>query len=603
MKRFSIFALIAGCFGFGLNAQHISDFSSLGNTVLYESVDNQDTFLIPSTHAFQFICKVGDALTTSGNKGASSDYTGFVPSADNPLTHGYLCINSEAVDLANVVGLDLPQFVLDIINSALASAGGAGLLEGGGVDIYELSLDTATKRWDIVTSKKADFGTLNPGFSAANCSGSRTPWGTAITCEEFSIISLRDILGAFGGLIPSEIEDRNADGYLDLGWCVEIDPVSGEVMDYDNDGTNDKLWQVGNLSHENVSEPLDQRTVYFGQDNTLSSSAGNNFIYKFVADSAGDLSSGTLYVLVGNTPTNPTSGTWTEIPNKTVADQESINDLPGLSAWNVPRVEDVEINPLNWNEIFVTSTEEDRLYKLTEDSTDETKVTIEVWIDNDDYLVGDGNNDGVEDEVLFSSPDNLCFDDLGNLYIQQDGGISWIYMMHNDHTPANPHLSIFGRVPLDAESTGMTFSADYKYMFLSIQHPSATNTTPQKDVNGVDVVFDDAVTLVIARNEVWNGTDGTTARPEVPQSLEGLVLYPNPAQEEITVSFAGMQAQNGRIEVSNSVGYVVKTFPVEIQNGANSIAVDLNDLPVNLYFLNVRGEDGSVITDRFVKMK
>ena len=63
----------------------------------------------------------------------------------------------------------------------------------------------------------------------------------------------------------------------------------------------------------------------------------------------------------------------------------------------------------------------------------------------------------------------------------QDGGQGYIYLIDNTHTEANPKVRVFGSAAFGAEPTGMTLSPDGKYMFVSIQHPDGSNTTPAID--------------------------------------------------------------------------------------------------------------------------
>ena len=96
--------------------------------------------------------------------------------------------------------------------------------------------------------------------------------------------------------------------------------------------------------------------------------------------------------------------------------------------------------------------------------------------------------------------DNLTFDNDGNLYVLQDGSDNHIWFVGLGHTQLNPKVKIFARIPAGAEPTGMTFTPDNRYMFLSIQHPSATNeATSQIDALGEPRKFDKDVALVIAR--------------------------------------------------------------------------------------------------------
>jgi hypothetical protein len=69
------------------------------------------------------------------------------------------------------------------------------------------------------------------------------------------------------------------------------------------------------------------------------------------------------------------------------------------------------------------------------------------------------------------------------------------------HTAATPAVKLFGKTPTGSEPTGITFTPDNKFMFISFQHPSAANATAQLDAAGINVVFNTHTTVVIARTE------------------------------------------------------------------------------------------------------
>lgn len=140
-------------------------------------------------------------------------------------------------------------------------------LTPGGVTVMDVDYNSVTKLWEKSNSKKISFSTV--AGTERNCSGTVTPWNTVITCEEE--ISTSDV---------------NQDGRYDIGWCVEIDPAAKTVID--------KRWALGNFKHENIVVHNNKRTVYEGAD------SNPGYLYKFVADSPEDLSSGKLYVYKGS---------------------------------------------------------------------------------------------------------------------------------------------------------------------------------------------------------------------------------------------------------------------------------------------------------------
>jgi hypothetical protein len=63
------------------------------------------------------------------------------------------------------------------------------------------------------------------------------------------------------------------------------------------------------------------------------------------------------------------------------------------------------------------------------------------------------------------------------------------------------------KTPAGSEPTGITFSPDNRFLFMSIQHPSGSNnSTSQNDVNGLATTFDRDASIIIARDENWGLT-------------------------------------------------------------------------------------------------
>lgn len=119
-----------------------------------------------------------------------------------------------------------------------------------------------------------------------NCFGTLSPWNTPLTSEELYFDETAD----WNNPSYEEIGDVAAlEGYLGhypnpyrYGYIVEItDPAGAAVPN--------KLFSLGRFSHENAVVMPDQKTVYLSDDGT------NVVFFKFVADTAGDLSAGTLY--------------------------------------------------------------------------------------------------------------------------------------------------------------------------------------------------------------------------------------------------------------------------------------------------------------------
>jgi secreted PhoX family phosphatase len=398
--------------------------------------------VIPSTHSFQRIIKSGDALTAGGTLGSSLDFTGYVPISGSSLD-GYLSISSESTPAA--------------------------------VGIMRVTYNFVTNVWDKSNSGNVTFPTSAFGTTPVTrfCSGTVTPNGTIMVSEE-----------------NVGLGDTNGDGYNDDGWIIEIDPATRTVIESDATHTGvDKLWAIGRQARENVMIMPDNRTLYTGADNGT-----NSFVYKFVATTAGNFSSGQLYVLVTTAALG--TGTWTLLANTTQANRNSTVSLStSAGAYSFNGVEDVERGPDG--KIYFTAKGPGRIYRFTDNGT--TVSNLAVFVENTTYDVDPGV--GVANEAWGIGNDNLAFDGEGNLWVLQDGGRNHIWVVGPTHTAGTPAVRLFGKTPAGSEPTGITFTPDYKFMFISFQHPNVGNSTSQLDAAGISVVFNTHTTVVIGRTE------------------------------------------------------------------------------------------------------
>lgn len=412
---------------------------------------------IPTGFSFQIIAQRGDAMSDGNSFPANFDFTGYVPIAGSS-ENGHLSINSET--------------------------------RPGGVSVMDVVFDPLSKRWSKNNTKKVDFSGV--AGTVANCSGTVTPWNTIITCEEY--VSNTDL---------------NSDGYIVTGWAIEIDPVTKTVIN------NQKLWALGNFKHENICIHQNERTAYQGVDSPT------GYLYRFVADNAQDLNSGKLYVYVGS---KSGSGAWELLNNTTVAERNSVlSQSAAKNATVFDGVEDVEINPINgW--VYLAVKDEHIVYRFQDsDPINGTQVTqFETFVGGMNTYYDIETSNGKVAELWGEGADNLAFDNDGNLWVLQDvrgTGTNYVWVVGKNHTQANPDVRIFMKTPTGSEPTGITFSPDNRFLFMSIQHPSGSNnSTTQLDVTGLEVGFDRDAAIVIARDENW----GLTPCPN------GLSIIQNP---------------------------------------------------------------------------
>jgi len=426
----------------------------------------------------------------------------------------------------------------------------------GGVSILDVNYNAITKLWETTLSQSVDF--TGVAGTRRNCSGTVTKWNTIISCEESRSTS-----------------DSNNDGYNDYGWCVEIDPVTKTVID--------KRWALGNFLHENIVVHNNDRTVYQGAD------SNPGYLYKFVADTAQDLSSGRLFVYVGP---KDGPGNWVELNNVTQADRNStLAQSVTANATVFNGVEDVEIGPNGL--IYFAVKNEGRVYRFQDSDpiTGTTVINMETYVGGTSYDITHSN--GTTSTPWAGGNDNLAFDNLGNLWVLQDGGNDYIWFVENGHTQAVPKVKIFGLTPNGSEPTGITFSPDNRFLFMSIQHPNGTNNAAQIDAAGNTTNFNVGTTLVIALNE---NLGDTLSNPEA--NLDNNIsVYPNPSEGifnfELKRTFS-----NVNVSVYNLFGQSILDKEL---NSTDTISLDLSDKPTGVYFVKIESNNTLLDIVKLVK--
>lgn len=404
--------------------------------------DNKDeTLRIPPTHTFQKIIQSGNQFPNGGTfNHIGVDFTGYVP-IEGSSTNGYLSINDEWIP--------------------------------GGVAVLDIEFENNTKLWKATGGENLDFDAV--GGTARNCSGAVTPWGTVISSEE----------------VFNDCTNDNTE-YKTNGWQVEIDPATKEVLA--------KHYAMGNFKHENAAilEYNGKTIVYQGADQT------DGFLFKYVCFQKDDLSNGDLYVYKGPGPNDlPGIGNWVKIRNQSIADRNCTVILAHAAGGTIfKKIEDVELSPDGL--VYFAASSERGVFYLEDKDPDQTgngQVEYKgIYVGKEDYPIQ--LTDATVIEKWGIGNDNMAFDNEGNLWVLFDSTPQpYIWVVRKGHTQANPKVEIFATAPNGSEPTGITFSPDNRFMFVSMQHPSSTNTDYSIDAAGKFIQFNKEITLVIARKE------------------------------------------------------------------------------------------------------
>lgn len=151
--------------------------------------------------------------------------------------------------------------------------------------LTELNQDAATGALTPASTRPIDFSGVKG--ASRHCAGMVTPWNTHLSSEE----DVRDArkLKADGTLdkrykqTAAYLAGEAASPYM-WGWVPEVSILNGA-----GDTRVVKHYAMGRLATEIAYALPDERTVFLSEDNT------NSPLVMFVADTARDLSAGTLY--------------------------------------------------------------------------------------------------------------------------------------------------------------------------------------------------------------------------------------------------------------------------------------------------------------------
>lgn len=296
-----------------------------------------------------------------------------------------------------------------------------------------------------------------------------TPWHTLLTAEE----------------MRPERQPSTPDPlvpHAQAGLLYEVDPVTGAAVPRP---------ALGARAHEGIR--LDPQGNVYGISETAPSTvvtpppvpggpppvprpAPGGYVFKFVPDRRGDLSSGQLYALKIVVPTGDRTGSavWTPLDRDAVeidADAEATR----AGATGYARPEDVEIatstgnNAGGSNVLYVAVTDEHRVLRidLREPHGDSEHLTAFV----SDYVVR-----GVNAPTDFTNPDNLALDKRGNLFITEDtrtppGMDLWVAIAapgQQEH--AQETIRFASLTDCAGEPTGLYFDSSGKRLFVNVAH-------------------------------------------------------------------------------------------------------------------------------------
>ncbi|MFI1467414.1 PhoX family protein [Streptomyces wuyuanensis] len=244
-----------------------------------------------------------------------------------------------------------------------------------------------------------------------NCAGGKTPWNTWLSCEEVS-----------------------------LGYVYETDPWGVDAAV--------RRDAMGRFKHEAAAADPVRRVVYLTEDES------NGCLYRFIPTTWGDLSSGTLQVLVAGTAASG-SFCWANVPDPDGSPTATRNQVSGAKRFNGGE----GCHYAN-DTVWFTTKGDNRLWQLNLDAG-----TYELAYD--DSLVTGGS-------APLTGVDNVTGSSSGDLFVAEDGGNMEICLITPDDVVAS-FLRINGQS--GSEITGPAFSPDGRRLYFSSQRGTSGSSS------------------------------------------------------------------------------------------------------------------------------
>ena len=434
----------------------------------------EDKLILAPNFNYKIVVSWGDQINEKETFGFNNDYIAIESlSSDKAL----LWVNHEYALPVFVSGSERTK---ENIDKELQSVGGS-IIEINKVDDNWIFNSKSSYNKGIRGHTKIPFSNktkiMGQDYAIgtnSNCAGGKTPWGTFLSCEENYYKSYGERDFKTGKRKPSTIGrwetiyDYPPEHY---GWVLEIDPKTGNAV---------KHTSIGRFAHECATciQTNERTVVYSGDDKK------DEHVYKFVSDTNDSIDSGKLYVA------DIENGKWLSlnIEDSPILKSKFKNQLEIqtytreaaklVGATPLARPEDIEIHPIT-KDVFVSlSNNKDRenyygsILKISEKNKDHTSLEFKA----ETYVLG-GKDSGI------ACPDNLAFDQNGNLWICNDisgkdiGNAPYKAFGNNALFVIPIAGKDMGKViqiasaPKEAEFTGLCFSEDQKTLFLSVQHP------------------------------------------------------------------------------------------------------------------------------------
>lgn len=124
---------------------------------------------------------------------------------------------------------------------------------------------------------------------------------------------------------------------------------------------------------------------------------------------------------------------------------------------------------------------------------------------------------------------------------------------------------------------------------------------------GVHVQIAFLYTLTSSSGGPFTGGGYTTTAAGIengPDMVNSYNLYPNPATDQVNIDFSLIKNQQASVQIFNALGQCVKSIQnVDATQGANTLQLDVADMPKGIYVAQIMLQNNVAVKQRFVVAK
>ena len=180
-------------------------------------------------------------------------------------------------------------------------------------------------------------------------------------------------------------------------------------------------------------------------------------------------------------------------------------------------------------------------------------------------------------------------DDWLKVYVTTDCGLSWGLRKSSHGAFLSTEISNTSFTPSSADDwqtvhitniTSALWVDNFRYKF-------------EFEAGGGNNMYIDNINL-------YQGTPSSAGLSESSEMVTDLVLYPNPANNELNVSFSVNSVENAIVEIQELTGKIAQSHLINANEGSNLVMVDTSKLASGIYFMKLN-VGGRTVSKRFVK--